>query len=1118
MCFDNSITNNSYASFSGTCITHGDINNDGDIDIVGGTYSGIMLLNNNGNDSFPSSFIFLSGVSIEGIALGDVDGDSQLDIVASSSTKVLVLINLGFGNFSTPTNYTLGTGFKNVQIKDLNNDSKPDITVGNPSGQFFSVLLNNGTGLFSAPINYQTYPNSTPFSEYTVEDLNNDGFNDTIFANRGDSLCILTNAGNGTFLAPVFYGFNKPLYDVESSDLNSDGIKDIAFISTDSLFVMLGLGGGSFGPTAGYRTDSSSVSLSIGDVSGDNVLDIVVVNSLKHSFSLFFNTGSGILNTAVNYQEDPGSGGASLSIADFNGDSKNDMAFYSWGFGVLGIIHNNGSGIFTSLHLNITIGGIIRPFIADFNNDGFDDFLALTLSGILNLGVNDGLGYFLPIKHFNLGFVGLYGAVADVNNDGFQDVLAIESQGQANRVGVLINNGILGFAQINYTVGYDPIGLETKDIDSDGDIDIIVTSSTSKSISVLLNNGNGIFASAVITPLGNTPSLPAELMHFSSQNTWDLSQKYNGIYSYSGGGLFSLITTNMPGENIGDVDNDGLNDLIAPSYNGDNTGIIYFSTGLNSFTSTTYTLGSSVTSMPYRSWVVEDLNGDNLKDIVLGDLLQNDIYIMYKNSGFGYSQPVNYLSGLTGTDLLAIGDFTGDGKPEIVIYDGKLRFFVNQGGGIFLLNSTQYDGLGLSLLMTDFNHDTRLDILQTTGNNVIVYYNGSGSIVASPGSCSGNSVILNTSSGLNCVWSPGGSTADSLVVTSNGIYSVTVTNQSHTCKSTNSFSVTVGSCVWPGDADESLLVDNLDLLPIGIKSGVSGFPRTTQSNIWQGNYGNNWNDTLSSGVNTKFTDCDGSGLINMNDTLAINLNYGLNHPARYGAPQIIQTLNPDLFLTFNKTLYYPGDTVLASVNVGSFTNVQNNFYGTAFTINYDNSKVKSGSEQFYFNNSWVGNINQSKIKLSKIFASAGQVDASLVRITHTDTSGFGKVATLRFILRDTLNANELYFTINNGIKTDHNGTYSSLNAGTDSVSIVQGIGVHQFSERKQLSLFPNPATNSISINSPNELGSISIYNSLGEIVLQTKSKNKQEQIDVSRLSQGVYVVFAAGKYLKFIKE
>ena len=94
------------------------------------------------------------------------------------------------------------------------------------------------------------------------------------------------------------------------------------------------------------------------------------------------------------------------------------------------------------------------------------------------------------------------------------------------------------------------------------------------------------------------------------------------------------------------------------------------------------------------------------------------------------------------------------------------------------------------------------------------------------------------------------------------------------------------------------------------------------------------------------------------------------------------------------------------------------------------------------------------------------------------------------------------------------------NSSMVNINVLQspnGIGQIE-SSASQISIYPNPSNNNITIQSSTSLGAISIYNSLGEIVLQTKSKNTQEQIDVSKFPSGIYMVHTQGKYLKLVKE
>jgi hypothetical protein len=270
-------------------------------------------------------------------------------------------------------------------------------------------------------------------------------------------------------------------------------------------------------------------------------------------------------------------------------------------------------------------------------------------------------------------------------------------------------------------------------------------------------------------------------------------------------------------------------------------------------------------------------------------------------------------------------------------------------------------------------------------------------------------------------------------------------------------------------------------------------------------------DTLSNGYNTKYADCNGDGLINMDDTMAININYATGHNQRMSAPKIVQTVNPDIFLSFNKTSYLPGDTVKAYVNIGSSTNTQTNFYGAAFELHYDVSKVKSGSAKFSFNNSWVGNINQSKITLNNLNSSAGLIDASLVRINHSDASGYGKVATFQFILNPTASNGQLYFTITSGNKVNHLGASTTLNTGTDSVTIsnsATGIN-HKSANNGLANIWPNPAQNSIQVTiKNNQSGDIQLTNMMGqEIKRETVSAGQPAvSFDLTNLPNGIYLI------------
>jgi len=1083
------------------------------------------LMDNNYGSASSNSFV-------TGLFNGDSIPDVAIARYISGSGEVVVMLGNGDGSFAPQSSYGVGS-FETINTADYNNDGKADLLAWTSTATM-QVLLGNGNGAFTVDTIY-SLPGSVAYHTGAVsKDFDNDG-NVDLAVNSVNSgiIRVLMGTGTGRFTLPVTYTTTAYISALLSDDFNADSILDLFGTCASGTIVRLfGNGNGTFTTAPDIPVGANPIPLVTTDFNNDGFKDLITANAADTTISICYGSGNGSFGSTVTLTV--GITPYALTSGDFDLDGNADFAI-GCAAGMIEVRLNRGSGLFERWGYESRSRQLTT---CDFNFDGILDIGAIDQGGVETL-IGLGNGHFDCIPMLVTGKQPLAIAKGDFNSDGKTDLVSVNYG--SNDITVFLDSiGNYFSLQKTTTVGNGPYDLATGDFNSDGKLDVVVANMSSNNIYILRGNNNGTFANPIIYGTGPTPTA-IKAPDVNNDNKPDIAVTHsNGtsIFVNSGSGNFSLSQTvlNTPSPDFADFDQDGKTDILTVG-----TGsvmAVYPGTGSGTF-SPSYSVNIA---FAFRHLRALDVNGDSILDLAIGRNQNNHVDIYHGLGGGSYSSATTYsLFGGNGDGYVHFGDFDTDGLMDFVIAGNGAKVYRGCGVSVFngqacfdpVYNWT--DGISGSSISSsrtmqvvdDFNGDGMADIACLNdgppyyGQAIAIYYNNTAKVAAT-NACTGSSVTLRSAfPAASYLWNPGGSTLDSLVVTVPGTYSLTTASMNGGTSSTTSFIVDFSGCVWPGDADENLVVDNLDLFTIGLEMFINDWNRSTFSNTWNGYMSKPWFDTLTSGKNTKFADCNGDGWIDLNDTVAINLNYGLTHPARYAAPQIIHSSNSDIYLTFNKSLYSPGDTVYADVNIGDSNNVQNNFYGAAFTLNYDNTKLKPGSEQFYYNNSWVGNINQSKIKLAKIFSSAGKVDASLVRITKTDIAGFGKVATFRMILRDTLNASQLYFTVTNSTKTDHNGIYSSLNTGTDSVALQTGVvGIKQNGSQAFL-VYPNPANQMLKVdlgtqNSVKE--EIKIFNLLGTEALRVSNPQPHTSIDISSLSPGVYILQAGNQRVRFVKE
>ena len=101
-------------------------------------------------------------------------------------------------------------------------------------------------------------------------------------------------------------------------DVSGDNLPDIvvANYGSNNVAVLLNAGNGTFLPQVTHPTGTNSCAVAIADVNGDNLFDIFVTNHGSSSISILLNAGNGTFLTQISYST--GSSPHYVAVVDVN--------------------------------------------------------------------------------------------------------------------------------------------------------------------------------------------------------------------------------------------------------------------------------------------------------------------------------------------------------------------------------------------------------------------------------------------------------------------------------------------------------------------------------------------------------------------------------------------------------------------------------------------------------------------------------------------------------------------------------------------------------------------------------------------------------------------------------
>ena len=226
------------------------------------------------------------------VALGDIDGDGDLDLVCGNwgaEGRNTLYLNEGgtFGLLPTwesdPTNATLA-----LALGDVDNDGDLDLVCGNghvlEGGESNTLYLNDGSTFEQTPAWSSSSEN--PTRGLALGDVDGDGDIDLVCANwrpipDGEVNTLYLNTGGTFSVSPDWSSTptNRTRV-VQLGDIDGDGRLDLACANVDQVNTIYRNQGGTFSSLPDWMSADSSDTraMALGDIDADGDLDLACGN------------------------------------------------------------------------------------------------------------------------------------------------------------------------------------------------------------------------------------------------------------------------------------------------------------------------------------------------------------------------------------------------------------------------------------------------------------------------------------------------------------------------------------------------------------------------------------------------------------------------------------------------------------------------------------------------------------------------------------------------------------------------------------------------------------------------------------------------------------------------
>ncbi|MDH3976652.1 MAG: FG-GAP-like repeat-containing protein, partial [Deltaproteobacteria bacterium] len=708
-------------------VVHADVNDDGRMDLVGSSSDGIYVWLQELQWICPvekwtwglssSAVTVTTGLQFDSLDVGDLDNDGDLDIVAGDSTGngFRIFIGDGTGLSWVPGALVDDTrSYHSIKIVDVNNDGKADIFGAEMNSWQGRTWLGDGVGGFAQETTNKPVTGNTPKS-LAFYDLNKDGRLDFLATNyqvgmdNGDIVYYSRRSANDGWTeetGPITGRGNW--HSLVVADLNRDGYGDVVAATGQSdgdntsgekagVYVWYGTSSGGWREASSHPAtiEHTYLSVKVTDLDNDGYLDIVAAR-----------IGGGILVWLGSMEEvwtastSPDSNGVydDITLFDYDNDGNLDIAGVSGG-SIL--IRRQNGGVdeigWKDFLYPTGSGGFQGIASGDLNNDGNPDVVAASNSQGVRVWYGDGDHSWRKAFAVYSGYNGAGNGTLDVANIETNDSLTLTESWTAKvitangntptfeithggvtesapytlpgtytepdtGVSFVIYDGSDDF-QVNDTFTFRTTatgitdsgkyyGVAVEDFNNDSNLDVAAASNGGGGIDIWYGNGAGEWSAPENIGIGSYYYIATgDIDHDGDKDIVAGSDGQVSVWQNDNATGFLTALENKIGDStaysgvaLGDIDNDGNLDVAASSqdghrvhvWTGDGTGSFASLYGVDNRSHTgprDPLVGLLGMTYEYDGVALDDFNRDGNLDIVAGNSGDHGLHVWFGDGG-----------------------------------------------------------------------------------------------------------------------------------------------------------------------------------------------------------------------------------------------------------------------------------------------------------------------------------------------------------------------------------------------------------------------------------------------------------------------------------------------------